>query len=320
MNGAAVTVTRPARLLATILTMLLGLCAMPFSSARAAGSGSTPTTPASAPAVSMVLKEVAVGSVVSLRISGFSAKVLTVQVCGNEGRRGSVDCNVGEATTVDVPSERAMFLTQLPMVRPPAPCPCIVQVSSERFDEVAVAAFTLLGHPVGNVEDAEKSSTPLQVLVIAESAGDGLMSTLRSSLAGSTWYDVTVIVKNASASAVPGAALGVAVGRDAEDQIQEVTFPELGDLAPQETWRQTVRVKMSSPVYGTFVWRATTTAFGLSTTATTTTKNQPTLLFVVGVIFGLVVLTLIVRLVVRVVRRLQRGRRSAGMTQLGVAP
>jgi hypothetical protein len=268
----------------------------------------------------MVLKEVAVGSVVSLRISGFSAKVLTVQVCGNEGRRGSVDCNVGEATTVDVPSERAMFLTQLPMVRPPAPCPCIVQVSSERFDEVAVAAFTLLGHPVGNVEDAEKSSTPLQVLVIAESAGDGLMSTLRSSLAGSTWYDVTVIVKNASASAVPGAALGVAVGRDAEDQIQEVTFPELGDLAPQETWRQTVRVKMSSPVYGTFVWRATTTAFGLSTTATTTTKNQPTLLFVVGVIFGLVVLTLIVRLVVRVVRRLQRGRRSAGMTQLGVAP
>jgi hypothetical protein len=101
-----------------------------------------PTSNGGGPSVGLVVKEIAVGSTVSIRLSDFTAKVLTVTVCGNEGRRGSVDCNVPDAKTVEVPSDSKVFLADFIVTKPPAPCPCIIQAASDRFDEVAVAAFT----------------------------------------------------------------------------------------------------------------------------------------------------------------------------------
>lgn len=282
-------------------------------------SSGKPASAGRVPSVGLVVKEVAVGTTVSLRLSGFTAKVLTIQICGNEGRKGSVDCNVLDAKTVDVPSESKIFLTDFTVTKPPTPCPCIVQVASERFDEVAVAAFTLLGHPIAPVVDSGKGAIPLQVSLVAEPVDGGLWARARTSLAGATWYDVTVIVQNTSASVVQGTVLSVGVGRSAEDLISDVVFPKVDDIAPRGTWRETVRLRLPSPIYGTYVWRATTTAFGLSTTATATTKNQPTLFFVLGAIFCLVVLTLVVRLVLRLVRRLVRRRKPPTVNRLGIA-
>lgn len=271
-------------------------------------SSGKPASAGRVPSVGLVVKEVTVGTTVSLRLSGFTAKVLTIQICGNEGRKGSVDCNVLDAKTVDVPSESKIFLTDFTVTKPPVPCPCIVQVASERFDEVAVAAFTLLGHPIAPVVENGTGSIPLQLSIVAEPVDGGLWGRARTSLAGATWYDVTVIVQNTSASAVEGTALAVEVGRGTDDVIREVAFPKVGALAPRGTWRETVRLRMTSPVYGTFLWRATTTAFGLSTTATTTTRSQPTLLVVLVLVLAVVVLTLLVRLVLRLGRWLVRRR------------
>jgi hypothetical protein len=289
------------------------------TTAPTSSSAAKPASSAHAPSVALGFKEIAVGSTVSIRLSNFIAKVLTVTVCGNEGRRGSVDCNVEDAKTVDVPTDSRFFLVDFTVSKPPAPCPCIVQVSSERFDEVAVAAFTLLGHPIAPVVDSGKGSAPLQVSLVAEPADDGLWARARTSLAGATWFDVTVIVQNTSATAVQGTALAVEVGRDANDLISDVVFPKVADIAPRGTWRETVRLRLPSPIYGTYVWRATTTAFGLSTTATTTTKNHPTLFVVLAGIFGLAVLTLIVRLMSRLVRRLSGRRRPSAVDPLGTA-
>jgi len=261
----------------------------------------------------MVLKEASVGTEVSLRISGFTARVVTVQVCGNEGRRGSVDCNVTEATTIDVPAERTSFLSRFTVARPPTPCPCIVQVSSERFDEVAVAGFTLLGHPTGALVDTGRQVNPLQVSVAARRVERGFWGALRTSLGGPTSYDVVVTVKNASTSTVRAPHLGLAVGRDAEDEIQTIDVPALGDLAPQESKRQVVRTQLPSPVYGAVVWRATTTAYGLTTTATASTQNRPLLLVVFAALFSACVLALVLRVFLRMVRR-ARGRRRGGAT------
>lgn len=277
--------------------------------APTSSSAAKPASSARPPSVALGLKEIAVGSTVSIRLNNFIAKVLTVTVCGNEGRRGSVDCNVKDAKTVEVPTDNRFFLVDFTMSKPPVPCPCIVQVSSERFDEVAVAAFTLFGHPIAPVVDSGKGAVPLQVSIVVEPADDGLWARARTSLAGATWYDVTVIVQNTSASAVQGTALAVEVGRNTEDSIKDVAFPKIDDIGPRGTWRETVRLRLSSPIYGTYVWRAATTAFGLSTTATTTTKNQPTLFVVLAGIFGLAVLTLVVRLTFRVVCRLLRRRK-----------
>lgn len=297
---AAVTSTTPRTLTAPAAP------SVPPTTSTASGRSSTEGP---APSVGLVVKEIAVGTTVSLRLSGFTATVLTIQTCGNEGRRGSVDCNIPDAKTVEVPSDSEIFLADFIVTKPPAPCPCILQVASDRFDEVAVAAFTLLGHPIAPVVDSGKGAVPLQVAIIAEPADDGLWARARTSLAGATWYDVTVIVQNTSASVLQGSVLAVEVGRNTEDLIGEVVFPKVADIAPRGTWRETVRLRLSSPIYGTYVWRATTTAFGLSTTATTTTKNQPTLFVVLAGIFGLALLTLVVRLMSRLVHRMSRRRK-----------
>lgn len=308
--GLALLATTVAAVPARASDTLLATSAVPSTSAPTATPASTgnPGSKRQSPSVGLVVKEVAIGSTVSLRLGGFTAKVLTIQVCGNEGRRGSVDCNVADAQPVDVPNAASAFLADFVVTKPPVPCPCIVQVASERFDEVAVAAFTLLGHPIAPVVENGTGSIPLQLSIVADPVDGGLWGRARTSLAGATWYDVTVIVQNTSASAVEGTALAVEVGRGTDDVIREVAFPKVGALAPRGTWRETVRLRMTSPVYGTFLWRATTTAFGLSTTATTTTKSQPTLLVVLVLVLAVVVLTLLVRLVTRLGRWLVRRR------------
>lgn len=268
-------------------------------------TSSTTSAPArqSAPSVSLLSTDVVVGTQVSLRIAGFASTVVTIQVCGNEARRGSVDCNIAEALTIDFPREATTLLAEFTIPKPPVPCPCIVQVASQRFDEVAVAAVNLLGHPSAPVVDEGTAPIPLQVSIAAERSRASWWARTRTSLAGSTAYDVTVIVKNVSASVVSGTALDVEVGRDVDDLIRTVAFPEVGDLAPQEVWRQTVRTKLSSPVYGTVVWRATATVFNRSTTASTTSRNHPVLFVVFGFTFVLAVMALLVRVVLRMVRR-----------------
>jgi hypothetical protein len=267
----------------------------------------------------MVLKEVAPGSMVTLRISGFSAKVVTVMVCGNEGRRGSADCNLGAAMAVDVPQDRPVSFAVLTMVTPPSPCPCIVQVASERFDEVAAAPFTLLGHPIAEVQETGESANPLQVSIVAKPAEDGFLTRVRRSLGGSSWYDVTVIVKNASVSTVEAPQLSVTAGRGTTEEQVNVVFPAIGDLEAQAVWRHTERAQLPAPLYGSTQWRATATAYALSTTTTTSTENRPTLLVVLGGVFALAVLALLVRLFVRIIRRLVRSQRSARARRLGLA-
>lgn len=308
-------VIRRALVAAAALGAVLSSFAAAIPAASAAGLP-IPQSPSTPPSVSLDLQEVAAGSTVGVTVRNFAATVLTIQVCGNEGRRGSVDCNVADALTVEVPEGRSSLTARFTMTRPPAPCPCIVQVSSERFDETAVAAFTLIGHPIGDVVDTGNGAAPLQVSVIAERADSGgLLAAVRSSLGGETEYDVTVIVKNTTNAVVKGVALSVAAGRGSDDEIITVPFPEIAELAPKQVWRQTTRATLPSPVLGSVVWRATSTAYALSSTASDSTRNQPVLLWVATAVFSLCVLALVVRLVIRLFRRGRRRTRARRQSQ-----
>ena len=174
-----------------------------------------------------------------------------------------------------------------------------------------VAACTAAGDDVVGATRTDLDCTDRQAVL-------GVVTSLRSSLGGTTWYDVTLVLKNTSADTLKAPDVSVVAGRGATDELVTVPFPAPGDLGAQATWRQTVRVKLPSPVYGTVNWRATATAYGLSTTVSTTTRNQPKLLVVLAVIFALCVVALIVRLLIRLVRRVFRGRNRPGSVPVPV--
>ena len=90
---------------------------------------------------------------VIVTIDGFEARVVTLSVCGNEGRRGSADCNMVASKGLRLDGDGTATTAQFGISAPPVPCPCIVRVASRNADEVSVVPIKISGHPTGEVQD-----------------------------------------------------------------------------------------------------------------------------------------------------------------------
>lgn len=264
---------------------------------------SGPVGARSAPSVTLAFDEIAPGIRVDLMISGFVARVLNVSVCGNEGRRGSTDCDLANSRTVELASGATRVTVPFTMVRPPVPCPCVIKVSSERFDEMAVAPIVLIGHPIAEVVESANAAAPLQVVLVVSRASSGVPDMLRTGLGGGTEYDVTLAVKNTSTAPALGFVASVVASRSGNEQIRELVFPTPGELAPQGSWRHTLRTQLGAPVFGRVTWQASVTASGLSTSVTRSTSSTPWLFFVLASVMATCVLVLMIRLALRLARR-----------------
>lgn len=250
----------------------------------------------SAPSVELDRYEFAPDALVILTIAGFQARAVTVTVCGNDGRRGSADCNMTAGEGVGLDGNGGSQLVQMPIAAPPVACPCIIRVSSQNNDEIAVAAITLIGHPVDLVVGG---STPTQTLVasiVAERASTGTLGWLRSSLGAATTYDVTVTVRNSSTVAVGKIAIDATVGRGDGDIQRTLVIEPPAEIGPGETWEQVVQAELPAPVYGNAEWRVDVSSEGPTVTATDATSHMPGLLILFAAVFVLDVLVLAVRL------------------------
>lgn len=306
MSGALLRTVRG--LAAPLLAVLVSMATLPRSAEAQVRERSEKT----GPSVTLGSASASVGDQLGVTLRGFTSKIVTVQVCGNDGRRGSADCNLEDATTASIPDGRTNLRLDLTVSKPPAPCPCVVIAASDQFNEVAAAALDLKGHPKGPLTDPATAATPLQVSIDASRAQRGWWAAVRSGLGGKTEYAVTVVVKNPSGSPVSGAVLGISAERKNGEQVIDVPVSALSELAPQETWRTTVTAALPAPVYGTVVWRATITAQSISTTASVPTENRPTLLYVLLGIAVLCVALLLVRLAWRIGRAVAaRTRRNS---------
>ncbi len=253
----------------------------------------------SAPSVELDRYEFKPDGVVILTIAGFQATAVTVTVCGNDGRRGSADCNMTASEGVGLDGNGGSQLVQMPIAAPPVACPCIIRVSSRNNDEIAVAAITLIGHPVDSVVGG---STPTQTLVasiVAERASTGALGWLRSSLGAATTYDVTVTVRNSSTVVVGKIAIGATVGRGDGDIQRTLVIEPPAEIGPGETWEQVVQADLPAPVYGNAEWRVDVSSEGRTVTAADATSHMPGLLILLVVVLVLDLLVLAVRFVTR---------------------
>lgn len=260
--------------------------------------------PQQAPTITLDRSSLRPGERVMVTLSGWTAQVVTLSVCGNLAKRGSSDCNMSASQAVGLSTDVGYALTQLTVPGPPADCPCVIRASGSTQNEVALAPIHLIGIPRGPLVDPV-SESPLVVSIEVKRAGEGLVAWLKSMLGGARTYDVTLAVRNRSRETLSEVALTGAVGRNRTDEIATFHSRPLGDLAPGATASHTARVRLPPPVVGTYVWRANAKGAGQVEQIEQVAKTLPKPLI------ALVVILLLDLLAIAIRGRLRRRRNRA---------
>lgn len=245
-------------------------------------------------------RSASVGDSVPIRISGFSGSFVTISTCGNEARRGSVDCNLvaskGLRLKVDGTSDDIVVVS-----KPPMKCPCVIRVASDSNDEVATVVLRIIGHPFGDVVEPAPVDDAVGLDVRATSEPDGFGGWVRSAAGGPARYAVVVTVTNRTTTVLRNVTLFGSVGRGETDELVPIDVPNPGPIAPGGAWTETVYTQVPTPSVGSFRFRVTATGAGATVDASVTERHSTPLLL------GLLVF-LVVDVLVLVMRRLARRR------------
>ncbi|GAA2642613.1 MULTISPECIES: hypothetical protein [Streptomyces] len=158
------------RRVAALLAAGLAVCALAlFPAGPAAAEGK--------PAVALSLQEAAKGTGITVTGTGWPARTLVMLlVCGQNMIGGTNSCANADGAAVSVAADGG-FTAQLPVVAPPKPCPCIVNVTSVNGDQSTVAApLKITDHPVAELP-AESGTARLAVLTgVRLEGGDGVLT------------------------------------------------------------------------------------------------------------------------------------------------
>lgn len=267
----------------------------PATAAASAPDAATVT----GPTVSLDRPTVETDDRIVLTIDGFEARVVTIAVCGNDGLRGSTDCNNESSKGVRLDADGTSTTVQVGVARPPAPCPCIVRVFSRNNDEVATAPITITDVPTADTVAPPAGiglDDSLGVALTPEETDMGIGGSLRYALGGRGTFDVTASVKNRSNTILTGLSVTGLVTRGG-DQVATFDFAILEPLQPGTTWTQTVQVEVPAPSFGELDWAITVSRAGKTLDVTRTTDHSPWLLLVLAVVFVLDIALLMLRLI-----------------------
>ncbi|MFD9333452.1 hypothetical protein ACFWBF_03410 [Streptomyces sp. NPDC060028] len=175
-----------------------------------------PAPPAAAadagkPAVALSLQEAAKGTEITVTGTGWRPKTLVMLlVCGQNMIGGTNSCANADGVAVSV-ADDGRFAAQLPVVAPPKPCPCVVNVTSVNGDQSTVAAaLKITDHPVAELP-AEGGTARLAMLTGVRLKGDDGVLTWFGAPPGRRF---TVTVGNLGSAPVrdPVFQLGIAHG------------------------------------------------------------------------------------------------------------
>lgn len=184
--------------LAALLAAGLAVCALtllPAAPAAAAEDG---------PTVALSLQEAATGTEITVTGTGWRARTLVMLlVCGQNMIGGTNSCANADGAAVPV-ADDGRFTARLPVVAPPKPCPCIVNVTSVNGDQSTVATpLKITDHPVADLP-AESGTARLALLTGVRLEGeDGVL----------TWF-----------GAPPGRTFKVTVGNLGSAPVKDPVF------------------------------------------------------------------------------------------------
>ena len=267
------------------LTRGAAIIALAFLAAAAwsAGGAFGQTAPQGYPTITLDRSTMHPGENIVVQFHGWRSAAVTLSVCGNLARRGSVDCNIVGSQGVPISHTTPENLTVFPVPVPPTTCPCVIRASNSDQTEIAYAPITLNGVPTGPLISPTEFS-PLDVTVEAHRVGAGFGAALRSSLGGPAAYDVSVVLRNKSGETLTDVRPYGWAGRSKTDQARTLDFPSVGDLAPGQAWTHVFRVRTPAPHFGRFYFEVSVSGAGPAVHAESVTRDTPWLLIAIVVL------------------------------------
>ncbi|MER5775862.1 hypothetical protein ABT144_16525 [Streptomyces sp. NPDC002039] len=153
-------------MVSALVVSVLALTALAlFPAAPASGAEARPT-------VTLSLQEVAKGTGITVTGAGWRARTMVMLlVCGQNMIGGTNSCANADGVAVAV-ADDGRFTARLPVVEPPKPCPCVVNVTSVNGDQSTVATpLKITDHPVAELP-TESGTARLAVLTGVRLEGD----------------------------------------------------------------------------------------------------------------------------------------------------
>jgi len=270
---------------------LLAGAAIVIGLAGVALVGAGPSTAQAAPGATVEPSTANLGASVIARGSGFAPGTLvSVEVCGNEGRRGSADCD--QATALDAgASPTGDVAVQLTVGTPPSPCPCIVKLSGLSSTASATTPINIIGAPAADPAAlaAEFPDVSRQVEVVdPHFEGTGPWTAW---FGGSPERDLVYTVQNTGNVAVQDPPLIIALGKGSTP-TGIVHPPPIGSLEPGESRTYHTTVELGALAFGQYNAVGQIPGFVNAVTfkASTTTYPWALILIVVLVAFELILI------------------------------
>jgi hypothetical protein len=228
--------THPA-LTAGASLVLLGLA----TASTAAASPGSATRPA--PRLTVSATKGSPGGTVTVNGYGLAkSAVFTVQICGDDARGGSVDCALASARTV-TSSATGWIVVVLPVVKPPAPCPCVISTLSTDLTTTLARPFRVVGARVAPLTPL--AGPPPGPTLVLQSA------TLRGSTSRSSWFGgsahQTLILSVSNTGAQPVSAPPVVLTIDPMvGSSQSLASPALGELPAHSSRTYDIPVRIGA--------------------------------------------------------------------------
>jgi hypothetical protein len=234
-----------------------------------------------------------------------------IQVCGNAGFGGSADCTLASTITAAT-SESGHFIVVLVVLRPPMPCPCVVQATILRgtgglTEQQVSTPITIIGVPTATPVPPPVTGTPSGLVVDrADLAGT---ATWAEWFGGPPQRTLVLRLRDAGANPIPSTPFLLRAG-PAGHPTQIVSAPVVPPLYPGQAITYRVPITFPALAHGNYVVVGNLGNAGQTVTFTATTPLMPWGIVILVAMVVLVALGLVVR---RVVRR-RRERRTRGRT------
>ncbi|MEY2423526.1 MAG: hypothetical protein QOI95_3593 [Acidimicrobiaceae bacterium] len=239
------------RRLALISFLVSGAVALaPFAPSPAFAQTDT-----SVPAIALSLGAATVGQDVAVTGQNFPAvSSVAMQLCGNEARGGSTDCDVIAGQTI-VTDENGSFQGHVVVRFPPVPCPCVVWAASNGSTPASATA------PIGVVTASynpppaptRAASATLPALVVVR-AGVRQHGTWRGWIGLPTRAELDVTLRNDGPSTIDHPVLSLTSGKGS-DPITVIESPQIDALRAGEERTIVVPVDLSALAFGRYTFK-----------------------------------------------------------------
>jgi hypothetical protein len=226
--------------------------------------------------------------------------LITVELCGNAGRSGSVDCDVANGRVVTASAE-GTFSTALIAGKPPRPCPCVLLADSQSTAESATSEIAVAGMFTVPLEQQATTAELRRELEIAGVRVDG-RGPWQSWFGAAPSRQLVVTLHNSGDVPLRDPPLAIAVG-SGDDPDRIIPAPAVGRLEPGQVRILEIPFELDSLTIGSRTVRVEVLGFPEPIVAEASTSAYPWGLLVLAVVLVQVVLLLVRN---RLRRRIER--------------